>query len=125
MDHIDAMQLPNVAIIDWLTIAGYNDGFEYDSDIDINDSSFPKAGIWTGYGASKYGEDMAEWLSIIYFCLYLGCNPQANPFLVIEDKDDLRYALKLGWFLEWKRITPGQYLKIKKLMLSIGFRFKP
>ncbi len=125
IDHIDAMQLPMIAITDWLVIASYGDGFKYNLGTNINDHGFPKNGLWTGYGATKFVEDMAEWRSVIYFCLYLECNPQANPFIYIEDKDDFRYALKLGWLLEWRRITPGQYVKIKKLMLSMGFKFKP
>ncbi len=125
IDHIDAESLFTNAAVDWLLIASYGDNFVYDLSIDIDDGSFPKNGLWTGYGSTQYGEDMAEWRSMVYLCLYLGCNPQANPFMYVKDRDDLRYALKLGWMLEWKRITKDQYTKIKKLMVAMGFKFKP
>ena len=45
IDHIDAASLPEVAIVDWISISSYGDDFEYDSDSNINDHSFPRAGI--------------------------------------------------------------------------------
>ncbi len=68
---------------------------------------------------------MAEWRDRVYNCLYMSCNPQANAFIDVEDKNDFRWGLKLGWMLKWKRITQNQYDKLKNLIVGMGFKLKP
>jgi hypothetical protein len=124
MDHIDSWTLPISAINDWMNIASGKDSFEYDVSY-YGKKGFPEKGLWSDYGATEVIEDIAEWRSMLYWCLHLGCHPQANPFAFIKDRNDLRWSLKLEWMFKWKRITESQYVKLKKLMLDLGFKFKP
>lgn len=98
--HTHCRYLPKRAFDEWRAISG---AFPYGyRKYGINDKSFPRDGVMSGYGGFTIDEDIAEWATRIYARLYLG-----YP-ISIRQRDD-RFLLKLQWFLKWKFITQDEY----------------
>ncbi len=107
LGHVHCRSLPSQAIAEWQTISG---SFPYGyKKYAIDDKSFPRDGVMSGYGAFNEGEDIAEWVTRLYARTYLGMH------IPIKSRDG-RFILKLKWFLKWKFITQEEYNVLEPLL---------
>lgn len=107
LGHVHCRSLPAEAMAEWWAISG---AFPYGyRKYAIDDRSFPRDGVMSGYGGFTIDEDIAEWVTRLYARLYLG-----YP-ISIRQRDD-RFLLKLQWFLKWKFITQNEYNLLEPLL---------